>query len=310
MSDINEELDDILQHYGVKGMKWGVIRDSNKPGGADGVKERLKTAKSKTIEAAYATGAKLNPREFKYGVKRTLARKNETDSAVAKMVQDQSRKNGTLTSNKKLLEAVDRAGIQAHKEAKYNNLTKEDIKRFKKYTDSAAYSRAINGHLAIGDPPDVKDKAKDLKASLRKNTINNQTVYRSTALKFSTDGLSKKLDQYGEEKLSEIFDAFDKNFKGKSFKENRVYSTSTSPSFAIDTWRKVNPNAAKNYNSYLVINTKNTPGVLADGRTSDGKKLVNTRSNQEAILAPNKMTYRKIAWDKDRQMFAVHMDAE
>ena len=282
-------------------MKWGVRRDD---------RQLAKAARDRVVEAAYATGAKINPRELKYSVKRTLARKDDTDLAITNMVQNDSRKSGVLTSNEKLIEAVDRAGVQAHKNAKYDNLTKEDITRFKKYTDSAAYSRSINGHLAIGKPPDVKDKAKGLKDSLRKNSIKDQTVYRSTALKFSTEGLNKKLEQHGEDKLSEAFDTFEKNFKGKSFKENRVYSTSTSPSFAIDTWRKVNPNAAKSYNSYLVINCKGTPGILADGRTSDGKKLVNTRSNQEGILAPNKMTYQKIAWDKDRKMFAVHMDAE
>jgi hypothetical protein len=32
-------LEDTLQHYGVKGMRWGVIRNRNRPGGADGVVE-------------------------------------------------------------------------------------------------------------------------------------------------------------------------------------------------------------------------------------------------------------------------------
>lgn len=297
---MSNELEDILKHYGVKGMKWGVRKD----------RDLASKVRKKVVGVAYATGAKLNPREYKYRVKRALTKPSDVDNAITNMVQSESRRTGVLTSNKKLIEAVDRAGIQAHKNAVYNNLTKEDIKRFKKYTDSAAYSRTINSHLAIGEPPHVKDQARELKESLRKNSISNITVYRSTALRFSTDGLRKKLDDYGEENLAEIFDSFDKNFKGKSFKENRVYSTSTSPSFAIDTWRKVNPNAAKTYNSYLVINCKGTPGILADGRTSDGKKLVNTRSNQEGILAPNKMTYRKIAWDPDRRMFAVHMDAE
>jgi hypothetical protein len=114
----------------------------------------------------------------------------------------------------------------------------------------------------------------------------------------------------GESELSKVFDSFDKNFKGKSFSENRIYSTSTSPSFAIDTWRKVNPHAAKTYNSYMVIHCKNTPGVLADGRTSNKDKIVNTRSNQEAILAPTKMTYTKLAWDAEREMFVIHLEAE
>ena len=59
----------------------------------------------------------------------------------------------------------------------------------------------------------------------------------------------------------------------------------------------------------MIINCKGTPGLLADGRTSDGKALVNTRSNQEAILAPNKLTYRKMEFDKERGMFALTVDA-
>ena len=59
----------------------------------------------------------------------------------------------------------------------------------------------------------------------------------------------------------------------------------------------------------MVINCKKCPGVLADGKTSDGKALVNMRSNQEAILAPNKLTYRKMEFDKERGMFAITVDA-
>lgn len=293
---MNEE--ELLLHYGVKGMKWGV-------------RKRVESSGRRAKAAAYAVGAKLNPREAKYALKRTFAKPSALDAEVASLVESQTRKTGVLTSNEKLIESINRQGMQAHKNAKYDNLTPEDIKGLKKYTDAAYYSRAINTYLATGEgTPDIQKRAAELKTTLGKNQITNQTVYRSTALKFSTQGLSKKLDQYGEEDLSKIFDQFDSNFKGKSIKENRVYSTSTSPSFAIDTWRKVNPNAAKSYNSYLVIDCKGTPGVLADGRTTKGEKIVNTRSNQEGILAPNKMTYRKLSWDAERQMFAVYMDAE
>ena len=295
MNDVEEYY---LQHFGVKGMKWGVRKD-RRGSGLD--------AKAK----AYAVGAKLNPREAKYTLKRIFTRPTELDLEMAAMVNDQTRRTGVLTSNEKLIEAINRQGMQAHKNAKYDNINHDDIKGLKKYTDAAYYSRAINTYLATGEGnPVIQQRAAELKTTLGKNQLTGQTVYRSTALKFSTQGLSKKLDQYGEEDLSKVFDQFDSNFKGKSFKENRVYSTSTSPSFAIDTWRKVNPNAAKTYNSYLVIETKGTPGLLADGRTTKGEKLVNTRSNQEAILAPNKMTYRKLRWDAERQMFAVYMDAE
>ena len=118
-----------------------------------------------------------------------------------------------------------------------------------------------------------------------------------------------RLDMMSEKELEQMFSAASKNFSGKSLKENRVFSTSTSPLFAIDTWRKVNPTAAKTSNTYMIINTKNCPGLLADGKTSTGQALVNTRSNQEAILAPNKLTYKKMEFDKERGMFAVTMEA-
>ena len=128
-------------------------------------------------------------------------------------------------------------------------------------------------------------------------------------MKFSMNGVAKKLDTMNDDEKEKMFSQMSKNFNGKSANENRVFSTSTSPLFAIDTWRAVNPTAASTYNTYMVINCKKCPGVLADGKTSDGKALVNTRSNQEAILAPNKLTYRKLEFDKERGMFAITVDA-
>ena len=204
--------------------------------------------------------------------------------------------------------AIEKVGIQKHKEAVYD-LDGTDIKRLKKYTDAAWYSRRVNSYLAIGTPPDVADKAKDLKKTLEKTSVDDLTVYRSTSLNFSFNGVAKKLETMSEAELAESFDSFSKNYKGKTFKENRVFSTSTSPNFAIDTWREVNPNAAANYNTYMVIKTQKTPGLLADGRTSKGDKIVNTRSNQEAILAPKKMRYESLSYDKERGMFAITVTA-
>ena len=59
----------------------------------------------------------------------------------------------------------------------------------------------------------------------------------------------------------------------------------------------------------MIIHCKKCPGILADGKTSNGRSLVNTRSNQEAILAPNNITYRKFEFDKERNMFAITVDA-
>lgn len=307
------DLDDIIEHYGVKGMKWGV-RKEYEPVDRQKPSAKLIKSSNKVLEAVragtYAGLAKINPRETTYAIKKLLIKHKTSDSTITSMLNQKSRETGVVTTDEDLMKVLDRDGIKKHQEAVYDNLDETDIGRLKKYTDSAAYSRTINTYLATGQPEHVKQKSDELKESISKNSLNDMVVYRSTNLKFSTDGLAKKLDSMGEEQLAKAFGDFDKNFKGKSFKENRVYSTSTSPTFAIDTWRKVNPNAAKTYNSYLVIETKNTPGLLADGRNGKGKKLVNTGSNQEAILAPNKMTYKKLAFDEERQMFAVYMEAE
>lgn len=287
-----------LRHFGVKGMRWGVRKTPDLSG--------IKTRAEKT---AYAVGANLNPRETKYKVRKIVNRVNDNVESLANLTSMSVKVNGTLPTNQKALKAVESVGINAHKKAVYKNLDHNDLKNLKTYTDSARYSRSVNGFLAIGTPKEYAAEAAKLKKTIQKNSIDGQTVYRSCNLKFSTNGLAKKLDTMNEKELEQVFSAASKNFSGKSLKENRVFSTSTSPLFAIDTWRKVNPTAAKTYNTYMIINTKNCPGLLADGKTSSGKALVNTRSNQEAILAPNKLTYKKMEFDKERNMFAVTVEA-
>ena len=287
-----------LRHFGVKGMRWGVRKKPDLTGIRNSVEKKV-----------YAVGAKLNPREAKNKVRKITNRVNDNVESLANLTATSVNQKGVLPTNKKALKAVESVGINAHKKAVYKNIDHADLKNLKVYTDSARYSRSVNGFLAIGTPKEYAAEAAKLKKTLQKNTVNDMTVYRSCNLKFSTNGLAKKLDTMDEKELAKAFSGFSKNYAGKSLKENRVFSTSTSPLFAIDTWRAVNPTAASTYNTYLVIKTKNCPGILADGKTGDGKALVNTRSNQEAILAPNKLTYKKMEFDEERGMFAVTVEA-
>lgn len=311
-----ELVDDFLAHYGILGMKWGVRRFQNKDGTrtpAGKKREKYATgskAQNAIREAAYAFGAKAQVKEPIHRVKRYFNTLSAEEQNQANKETSNAISKGVLTTDEKALKSIEKAGIERHKDSVYSNLNDEDISRFKKYTDAAIYSRTVNTYLATGSPAEIAQKAKDLKDSLSKNKIDNQVVYRSCNLNFTTDGVSKKLNTYGEDELKKMFDSMSKNFKGKNVGENRVYSTSTSPLFAIDTWRKVNPNAAKSYNAYMIINCKGTPGVYADGRTQNGKTLVNTQSNQECILAPNKLTYQSLSFDTERQMFVLHVDAK
>lgn len=291
---------DSLQHYGVLGMRWGhhkkqetsEVNTSSKP-------ERL----------AYAVGAKVNPREMKYKARKLTNKVDANVEVLSEFAKMSSAQKGYLTTNQKSLKAIESVGIKAHSKKVYDNLDEHDLRNLKVYTDSARYSRSVNEYLAIGTPKAYATESESLKKTLKKNSIENQVVYRSCNMKFSVNGVAKKFDNLGEEEFQKNIDLLSKNFKGKTLKENRVFSTSTSPLFAIDTWRKVNPTAASTYNTYMIINCKGTPGVLADGKTKNGKSLVNTRSNQEAILAPNNLTYRDISYDRERQMYVLTVDA-
>ena len=296
-------VEEYLKHYGIKGMKWGVRKDRETSGSRKS-KDPLNSLKERTIAKAYNIGVKMAPREQTYAVKRLLNNANDNVKTISSITLENARSKGVLPTNKKLLDAIEKDGIEKHKKAKYD-LDDKDIGRLKEYTNAARFSRNVNSYLAIGTPKKYAERSEALKDTLRKTKVDNTTVFRSCNINFSFNGISKKLKDMSEEDLAKNFESFSKNFKGKTFKENRIFSTSTSPNFAIDTWRKVNPTAAKTYNTYMILNTKNCPGVLADGRTKTNKKLVNTRSNQEGILAPSRIKYESLAYDKKRGMFVI-----
>ena len=70
-------------------MKWGVRRYQNKDGtrtalgekrqGHDKVLGESSALKSKLRETGYSVGNRLNPREYKYAIKRTFTKENQTD---------------------------------------------------------------------------------------------------------------------------------------------------------------------------------------------------------------------------------------
>ncbi len=288
------------------------VRDSNGrfanvPGSGNKESEGS-SLKEKAIATYYSIGNRVTPREVKYSVYKQFAKRSKTNSEARKMTEESTRTNGKLTTDETLLKNIEAEGIKKHSSVKYDNMDKTDIDRLKKYTDSARYSRSVNGYLAIGEPTTHAKRAEALKDTLRKNSIDNQVVYRSCSMKFTTKGLASKTDGMDDAAIQKQVEKLNNNFKGKTLNENRVYSTSTSPLFAIDTWRKVNPTAAASYNTYMVINCKKTPGIYADGK-NNGKKIVNTRSNQECILAPNKMKYKGVSFDDKRKMFVLEMDA-
>lgn len=304
MSDVES----FLAHHGVKGMKWGVRRTDENLARVASARNVVKDAGANVKSSVMGVINSVTPMEMSYSLKRALNKPTVDDDEIARLGVESTMTNGVLPKNSKVMGAIEKVGIEKHKEATYD-LDKADLGRLQKYTDAAWYSRSVNGYLATGKPAEFAQKSKELKDTLSKTSVSDLTVYRSTSLNFSFDGVAKKLDKMSEEDLAKSFDSFSKNYKGKEFKENRVFSTSTSPNFAIDTWREVNPTAAASYNTYMVIKTHKTPGLLADGRTTKGGKIVNTRSNQEAILAPTKMRYESLKYDKERGMFAITVTA-
>ena len=115
--------DEYLLHFGVKGMKWGHHKAQSK-GPNQHVSKRLE-------RTVYSIGAKLNPRELKYKVRKVTNRVNDDVKMLSDLTTKSLKQNGILPNNHKALKAIESVGITAHKNAVYNNLDHKDLQNLK-----------------------------------------------------------------------------------------------------------------------------------------------------------------------------------
>lgn len=90
----NETPEEWLAHYGVKGMKWGVHRNRDRPGGADGKSEKKSKPTQREIYKARRSVRNDNERlydahtEMKKTTKRGSAERKAAEKEFAKMRLD------------------------------------------------------------------------------------------------------------------------------------------------------------------------------------------------------------------------------
>lgn len=99
--------DERLYHVGVKGMKWGHHKIQSKDPNQH-ISKRLE----KTV---YAIGAKINPRELKYKVRKATNKVNDDVKLLSDLTNNYVKQNGVLPNNKNSLKAIESVGINAHK---------------------------------------------------------------------------------------------------------------------------------------------------------------------------------------------------
>lgn len=139
---------DELNHYGVKGMRWGVRKDKSSGGGSFGkatktwlkITNPLLYAGSKRAVNNYKKGMSLlkgkaveaKPKVMKKARQLENKRRNVMGSKRSKAMTKYRNKNIDGMSDADLRKAVNRMDL----ERQYRNLTKYDIKKGKKYVTS------------------------------------------------------------------------------------------------------------------------------------------------------------------------------
>lgn len=124
MSDLtlNEDLDDILEHYGIKGMKWGVRRSD-----AQLARARGKRKKS-------STQVRVNKDRTEIDKVRIKGKPAPSEDAIdAEIANKKAKKGGVKTLSNQELQALNQ---RLNLEQQYSNLTKKQKSNGAKAMDS------------------------------------------------------------------------------------------------------------------------------------------------------------------------------
>lgn len=101
------DIDDILKHVGVRGMRWGVRRDRNRPGGADGIEESKKVTDNRSTIGKHVDSLKRE-RQWKQVVKEMDKLNTKDIKMVTKRIE--------LENNLKTLSKTKGVGNQKDRE--------------------------------------------------------------------------------------------------------------------------------------------------------------------------------------------------